>query len=850
MNRPCPGKNIFFLPIMTKNLLAVFILVVIACFPTLWCGAQLLPDTHPMSSMSSPENGEGLEVQQFTSGGHIIAFRPDGVYLAKGDHLLSVKYVGRTVTSPHSDAPADGKDTVSPLSKVTYTDLWPGISLVYENTSGGVLKSTYLLEPGSNAETIRLAYNRRPEIDGKGNMVCSFERGQMVEAAPIAWQIINDIRHPVEISFKLHGDNEVGFSLGEYDRRYALVIDPVMYWTTYLGSSSNDEARGIVFESNSYVYVTGKSEGAWYTGVSPKRGYSGGEDAFVAKLDSDGSLIWHTFLGSADDDEGFEIIYRATNDVLVVGESAGGWGASPVRAHQGGYDGFIAQVDGSTGILEWNTFLGGSGNDYGRSIANDGAYVAVTGYSGGSWNNGSTSPLNGFTGSFDAFVVNINTLGNINWHTFLGSASADRGMGIVVNTDGVYIAGYSNATWGTAYRSYSGLNDGFLAKLSRTGTFEWNTFFGSASNDYSYGVDCDSSGNIYVVGQSFASWIGSHPPLRDFTGGRDVFVVKVSSAGLMHWNTFLGSSDTDYGYDLAVHDNSYIYVTGGSEGSWESPVVTHSGDRDAFLAQLDIDGAFQWVSFRGSASYDLGHGIALNYSGVPFIVGESSHTWGSNPVIPNSGYDGFISMSSTSGNNLMVSFLGGASEDASRAIELDGSGNIFIAGYSQSSWGTSPKRAYQDKYDAYLAKLSPTGEREWHLFLGGDEDDKAYGLAVDAAGNVYVTGESSSSWGAPKRPYSGAKDAFIAKVDSDGRLQWNTFFGSSLSDIGYDVDVYGAYGGGNFHVVGVSHAEWGSAPVNGFSGRSDAFVAEVDSSGNIVWHTFIGGMRMMMVDLW
>src|SRR5207248_2098788 len=128
----------------------------------------------------------------------------------------------------------------------------------------------------------------------------------------------------------------------------------------------------------------------------------------------------------------------------------------------------------------------------------------------------------------------------------------------------------SHATWGSPVRAFSGDYDGFVTKLDASGNLMWNTFFGGTGHDEGYPIALDGSGNIYVAGASLATW-GS--PVNAFSGDNDAFVAKLDSTGNLTWNTFLGSSGTDFGYGLAVDGSGNVYVAGYSSATWGSPVT-------------------------------------------------------------------------------------------------------------------------------------------------------------------------------------------------------------------------------------------------------------------------------------
>jgi predicted secreted hydrolase len=411
--------------------------------------------------------------------------------------------------------------------------------------------------------------------------------------------------------------------------------------------------------------------------------------------------------------------------------------------------------------LVWNTFLGGSDYDYGTGIAVDGSgNVYVTGSSYATWG----SPVRAYTGG-DAFAAKLDSSGGLTWNTFLGgSGGEDDGYGIAVDGSGnVYVTGKSDATWGSPVRAYGGSGwDAFAAKLDSTGGLTWNTFLGgSGGGDISFGIAVDGSGNVYVAGTSYATW-GS--PVRAYTSNGDVFAAKLNASGGLTWNTFLGGSAYDYGYGIVVDGSGNVYVAGYSDATWGSPVRAYTGGADAFAAKLNASGGLTWNTFLGGSGDDVGSGIVVDGSGNVCVAGSSSATWGSPVRVYAGGDDTFVAKLNTSGGLTWNTFLGGSGGDYGYGIAVDGSGNVYVAGYSDATWG-SPLRAYTSGADAFAAKLDSTGGLTLNTFLGGGGVDEGDGIAVDGSGNVYVAGYSAATWGSPVRAYTGGADAFAAKVD-------------------------------------------------------------------------------------
>jgi hypothetical protein len=254
----------------------------------------------PLADSTRPES----TMLQFKAGNHILGFTQDKAYLASLDHALSVQFLGTKGVLPNSDtnAPDTGSMTkASPLVKVVYQDLWEGISLTYVAAKDGITESTYHVAPGADVSEIRLKYNVPVELLEDGSLMCKFATGNLTESAPVAWQEVDRKKVPVMVAFKID-QGEVAFRVGRYDKKYPLVIDPTYAWHTFYGSASAgsngaDAASAIAVDSSGGVYVAGRSCGTWNRpgNIAPIHAYSNGCDIGVQKLDSSGTLQWHTF---------------------------------------------------------------------------------------------------------------------------------------------------------------------------------------------------------------------------------------------------------------------------------------------------------------------------------------------------------------------------------------------------------------------------------------------------------------------------------------------------------------------------------------------------------------------------
>ncbi|MEI6415777.1 MAG: SBBP repeat-containing protein, partial [Pseudomonadota bacterium] len=262
---------------------------------------------------------------------------------------------------------------------------------------------------------------------------------------------------------------------------------------------------------------------------------------------------------------------------------------------------------------------------------------------------------------------------------------------------------------------------------------------------------------------------------------------------------------------------------------------------------LTIDPNLSWTTFAGSTSNDYGTGVAVDFSNDVYVAGTSSATWGT-PVKAHAGGDDIVvaKFNGTTGALIWNSFLGSATTDKAGGIAVDGAKDVYVTGSSDATWG-APIKPHAGGNDILVAKLNPTGALLWHTFLGGTGTDNGNRIAIDGAGKVYVAGTSDSTWGAPVRAHAGGQDIAVASLDTaTGALSWNTFLGAPDNDLGFGI----AAGGGQVFVSGDSSSNWGS-PVNAHSvdaagsPNPDIVVARLDAAtGALGWNTFMGSLAI------
>jgi Beta-propeller repeat len=395
------------------------------------------------------------------------------------------------------------------------------------------------------------------------------------------------------------------------------------------------------------------------------------------------------------------------------------------------YNAFVAAIDPTGATLLYSTYLGGSGGDFGYGIAVDSADNAyVTGQTS-STDFPTSSPLQPTNhGGWDAFVAALDPTGaTLLYSTYLGGSGDDHGQGIAVdNVGNAYVTGVTNSTdFPTAnplQPTYGGgFYDAFVAAIDPTGaTLLYSTYLGGSSGDSGQGIAVDSFGDAYVTGHTLSTDFPTSNPLQPTNhGDYDAFVAALDPTGAtLLYSTYLGGSSGDSGQGIAVDSFGDAYVTGHTFSTnfpTSNPLQpTNHGNTDAFVAALDPTGqTLLYSTYLGGSSYDEGYGIAVDSAGNAYVTGYTLSTDfpTSNPLQPtNHGSDdAFVAAIDATGATLLYSsYLGGGSDDIGRGIAVDSAGNAYVTGYTQSTdFPTSNplQPTNHGIYDAFVAKIAP-----------------------------------------------------------------------------------------------------------------------------------------------
>lgn len=391
----------------------------------------------------------------------------------------------------------------------------------------------------------------------------------------------------------------------------------------------------------------------------------------------------------------------------------------------------------------------------------------------------------------------------IGWSTYFGGSGTERVRAVALDANGnVFVAGVTSSTdfpTASPFQAASGGgNDAFVAKLDPTGTILiWSSYFGGTGSDEAFGLAVDGSGNAYLCGETNSNGLATPGAFDTTRSGTDAFVAKVNANGTLAWATYLGGGGIDRGRNCAVDASGQLHLVGGTASS-DFPTTagafdtTYGGNEDAFVAVLTADGSgLVWSSFLGGAAADFGRGIAI-----------------------------------------------------------DGTGNVYATGNTNSAdFPDSFGNALGGTRDGFVAKVSAGGGAlAWSRYLGGDGSagEQVNAVTVDANGDVFVVGDTPSAAGlatagAFQPALSGTEDAFVARIGPNGELRWCTYLGGTGIESGNGVAVSAS---GNAFVAGeTSSSNFPLLEPFDLSWKgNEGFVAMLSSNGDaLVWSSFLGG---------
>ncbi|MCD6012383.1 MAG: hypothetical protein K0Q79_2245 [Flavipsychrobacter sp.] len=451
------------------------------------------------------------------------------------------------------------KSGIHPNMAINYNNLYDGITM-YLSSNGQSLEYEFFVKPKADASQIKMKFDGPEDIRIKnGDLVISTSVGKVMELKPYAFQYINDEK--VEVKCKYHlRDNTVTFDFPDgYDHSQQLIIDPIVFWCSFTGSSADNWGFTATYDNAGNMYLGGivnclaiagggtfpVSPGAYQTTFAGGQGADGfmfGSDIALMKLDPSGTTrIWATYLGGQNNERPHSLIVDPSDNLIVAGRTRSGDFPVTPGAYQatnrGGWDIIVTKLNASATALLGSTYIGGTSEDgvnfdsteyfYGHLKFNYGddarsevqidnignIYVAAcTQSSNFPTTPGAISTVYG-GGMQEGLILKFNSsLTSLLYSSFLGGVGDDAGYVLAFNKTqtSIYVAGGTSSpgfpvtggTWQSTYQGDSA--DGFILKIRNSPPYnvQRGTFVGTSNFDQVYGIQVDDDGEVYVMGQS------------------------------------------------------------------------------------------------------------------------------------------------------------------------------------------------------------------------------------------------------------------------------------------------------------------------------------------------------------
>lgn len=523
---------------------------------------------------------------------------------------------------------------VKSYKTIQYNNLYPNIDARYYQ-NGKDFKYDYIVKPQANITDLQISCEgvEKLSINKKGQLEITTPWGDVVEKIPYSYQVVNGIEKSVNVDYILYNDSTFGFKLPtDYNKNLEVVIDPVITpgWATYYGETTNLVSRftqisDVRTDASGNVYVVGNTIGGMTTtagvfdptynpdiGTCGGFGGSGDGDIYVTKLNSTGTaVIWCTYIGGGCDEQAYGIAVSSTGEPCVTG-----WTRSPnwpvanvpvsMQTKKPFNEAFVSKLNATGTAMVFSGYLGSDGADYGRGIAVD--------------------------ASDNVYVVGelhdaTNTQSNNNFPTTVGVIKAALG--------------------GT---NVSGTKEGFLTKLSSTGSMVYSTYVGGIQNDFVNAVAVNATGEAFITG---VTQNGGGIPMASTNGGysttiqgvSDAFVWRVNATGTgLVYATFLGGNsiinfgESAYSEGMAidVNANNEALVAGYTQcnnypttpgAMYSARTNSNYTDRDCFATRLSPTGTtLQASTYFGGSLLDYPTDVAISNNGDYFVTGFTSST--------------------------------------------------------------------------------------------------------------------------------------------------------------------------------------------------------------------------------
>lgn len=772
--------------------------------------------------------------------------------------------------------PEKWRRNVPTYRKVYYKDVYKGIDVVYYGNQRE-LEYDFVVAPGANPKLIKFRVEgaERIRLDDSGSLLLALKEGEVRLNKPFIYQLAdNGSRKEIKGAYVING-KEISFKLRGFDSDKPLVIDPVLSYSTFLGSTGSEIVQGIAVDAQGSAYVTGFTDVSTFpttSGSFKSTSQFGG--AFVTKLDPTGStLVYSTYLSGGS--------ISTTSAAKIAVDAAGN-----------------AHVTGFTTATDFPVVNGF------KTASN----LFKTTNSGANWNNNNT----GLPGDVRAIGVAPNEFQMVYAGTAIGLFRSNDGgatwvkpaptgspafgfataIGVSPLNSAVVYAGFTNgffksidagSTWApvglpiagvtpfaivfdpiTPSTMYVGTSHGVFKSTDSGTTWSGINNFGLASPPNVRTIAIDKTTPSTMFAGTFGSGI-----FKTTNGGTSWSQINNGLSGAE--NNFVNvividpfNAATVYSAHGTIGGQGIINKTTNGGGLW-TPM--HNGVPDLQVTGLVADQSAASTLYASTA----GGGIVKTVNGGTTWNNANNGVWNVNvatlvghPANSSIMYagavgppsqDAFVTKFNSTGSGLLFStYLGGSFSDSATGIAVDAAGNIYVAGETISQNfptvnAIKPTRTESEFCnDGFITKINPAAPSlVFSTYLGGTDCDDIFAVALDSTANVYVTGQTKSTdfplANAFQSTIGDNGDAFVTKLTTSGSLAYSTYLGGNQADSGRGIGVSAS---GEAVVTGNTQSV-NFPTLNPLKGAADVgfvavFVTKLTSQGSgLVYSTFLGG---------
>lgn len=755
--------------------------------------------------------------------------------------------------------------------KVHYTNVYPGIDIVYYGNQRE-LEYDFVVAAGANPKLIKFRVEgaERLRLDRQGNLLLVLKHGEARLNKPFIYQLTEaGSRREVKGSYVIKG-NEIGFKMRGADSGKPLVIDPVLSYSTFLGGNHLDQAFGIAVDAQGNAYVTGTTSSNVFPTTPGAFNTSNPNSAFVSKLDPTGStLIYSTFLSDGFSSFTTAIAVDSSGNAHVTGSTTSPNFplVNPLKTTGLFFkttDAGLHWNNNNTGLTEELNVLAVAPSSTNTMYAGTfkGAYRSTD--AGATWTRSltdrsttavavdPTNPLVAYAGANGLFKT---TDGGNNWNALDTPLNDALVHTIVVDhltpstiyagsESGLFRSTDNGSTW-TGLNNFGTPNVPQILSIAIDPTTPATIYAGTLGHGLFKTTNGGSSWT--AINNGITSGFGTNPAVVD-----DVVIDPFNSATLYINVVGTINKSTNGGSLWAPVNNSAV------RGGINAMVADRSTPSTLYVGTVGggviktTDGGSSWISVNTGLWTGIIRVLVADPSNSTILYAGGNES--------NFFRDAFVTKLNSSGSDILFStYLGGSANEIGNGIAVDGSGNIYVTGNTnsanfptQNALQSAPTSLTDSGGNGFVTKLNPAVPAYvFSTYLGGSAKDEANSIAIDPAANVYVTGNTVSTDFPTANAFQAnlgdtlVGDAFATKLNSNGSLSYSTYLGGNSTDNGFGIAVDVS---GNAYLTGVtSSTNFPTAnPIQATNkSNGDAFVTKLNSQGSaLVYSTYLGGASL------